>query len=161
MIGWLTNGTSQISYYDQAEKIVVIPLTFITVLSTVMMPRIANEFKRGNQRVIGGLLEKAAGSSMFLALPMMFGLMGIAYKFIPWYLGEAFMATAKAVVILSPMVISNTLIGISGSQYFTATNQMGILLKSNAAGAVLNIAVNYNSNSTLWIYRCCNCYIVF
>ena len=52
------------------------------------------------------------------------------------------MATAKAVVILSPMVISNTLIGISGSQYFTATNQMGILLKSNAAGAVLNIAVN-------------------
>ena len=40
------------------------------------------------------------------------------------------------------MVISNTLIGISGSQYFTATNQMGILLKSNAAGAVLNIAVN-------------------
>lgn len=79
---------------------------------------------------------------MFLALPMMFGLMGIAYKFIPWYLGRAFMATAKAVVILSPMVISNTLIGISGSQYFTATNQMGILLKSNVAGAVLNIAVN-------------------
>ena len=142
MIGWLTNGTSQISYYDQAEKIVIIPLTFITVLSTVMMPRIANEFKRGNQTVIGGLLEKAAGYSMFLALPMMFGLMGIAYKFIPWYLGRAFMATAKAVVILSPMVISNTLIGISGSQYFTATNQMGILLKSNAAGAALNIAVN-------------------
>ena len=106
MIGWLTNGTSQISYYDQAEKIVIIPLTFITVLSTVMMPRIANEFKRGNQTVIGGLLEKAAGYSMFLALPMMFGLMGIAYKFIPWYLGRAFMATAKAVVILSPMVIS-------------------------------------------------------
>lgn len=120
----------------------IIPLTFITVLSTVMMPRIANEFKRGNQTVIGGLLEKAAGYSMFLALPMMFGLMGIAYKFIPWYLGRAFMATAKAVVILSPMVISNTLIGISGSQYFTATNQMGILLKSNVAGAVLNIVVN-------------------
>lgn len=52
------------------------------------------------------------------------------------------LATAKAVVILSPMVISNTLIGISGSQYFTATNQMGILLKSNVAGAVLNIVVN-------------------
>lgn len=115
MIGWLTNGTSQISYYDQAEKIVIIPLTFITVLSTVMMPRIANEFKRGNQTVIGGLLEKAAGYSMFLALPMMFGLMGIAYKFIPWYLGRAFMATAKAVVILSPMVISNTLIGWAGA----------------------------------------------
>ena len=66
MIGWLTNGTSQISYYDQAEKIVIIPLTFITVLSTVMMPRIANEFKRGNQRVIGGLLEKRQAIPCFL-----------------------------------------------------------------------------------------------
>ena len=43
MIEWLTGETAQISYYDQAEKIVMIPLTFITVLSTVMMPRIANE----------------------------------------------------------------------------------------------------------------------
>lgn len=40
------------------------------------------------------------------------------------------------------IVLSNTLIGISGTQYFIATNQVKILLFSNSLAAVLNIIVN-------------------
>lgn len=142
MIEWLTGETAQISYYDQAEKIVMIPLTFITVLSTVMMPRIANEFANNNRERITELLTKACRVSLFMAFPLMFGIAGIANCFIPWYLGNEFLSTAKALMILSPIVLSNTLVGISGTQYFIATNQVKILLLSNSLAALLNITVN-------------------
>ncbi|EET58745.1 polysaccharide biosynthesis protein [Marvinbryantia formatexigens DSM 14469] len=142
MIEWLTNDTAQISFYDQAEKIVLIPLTFITVLSNVMMPRIANEFSNNNKEKINELLTKACRASLFMAFPLMFGIAGISNCFIPWYLGDEFSATSTALMILAPIVLSNTLIGISGTQYFIATNQIKILLLSNSLAAVMNILVN-------------------
>ena len=142
MIEWLTNDTAEVAFYDQAEKIVMIPLTFITVLSTVLMPRIANEFANYNKKKITELLTKACKVSLFMAFPLMFGIAAIAENFIPWYLGNEFLDTSVALMILSPIVLSNTLIGISGTQYFIATNQVKILLFSNSLAAVLNIIVN-------------------
>ena len=142
MIEWLTNETSQISFYDQAEKIVMIPLTFITVLSSVMMPRIANEFAHNHKENICHLLAKACRVSMLMAFPLMLGIAAIADDFIPWYLGQDFMATATTLKILAPIVLSNTLVGISGTQYFIATNQTQILLKSNISASVMNVVVN-------------------
>ena len=45
-------------------------------------------------------------------------------------------------VILAPIIITNSLIGISGTQYFTATNQINILVKSYSLSALLNIVLN-------------------
>lgn len=142
MIEWLTKTTNQVSFYDQAEKIVIIPLSFITVLSTVMMPRIANEFAHRNYHNIEGLLVKACRTSLILAYPLMFGIAGIANRFIPWYLGEEFKATATVLILLAPIVTSNTLVGISGTQFFIATGQTNILLLSNGSAAIMNVIVN-------------------
>lgn len=142
MIELLTGATNEVSFYDYSEKIVTIPLTFITVLSTVMMPRIANEYKRGNKENISELLNKAARFSLFIACPMVFGLMAVADKLVPWYLGEEFAPTIYAIILISPIIITNSLTGISGGQYFTATNQIGILVKAQFIGAAGNVIIN-------------------
>lgn len=142
MIELLTGATKEVSFYDYSEKIVTIPLTFITVLSAVMMPRIANEYKKGNTSVISSLLNQGAGFSLFLAFPMVFGLIAVADKLVPWYLGDEFAPTVYAIMLISPIIISNSLTGISGSQYFTATDQIGILVKSQFTAAVANIIIN-------------------
>ena len=142
MIEWITSQTEQISFYDYSEKIVTIPLTFITVLSTVMMPRIANEFKKNNYEKISILLNKAGKLSMFIAFPMMFGLMAVSSKLIPWYLGIEFSDTIIAIIIIAPIIVTNALTGISGGQYFTATNQLNILLKIQVTAAIANIIIN-------------------
>ena len=49
-----------------------------------MMPRIANEYKNGNMNRISLLLIKAGKNSLFLAFPLMFGMISIADKLIPW-----------------------------------------------------------------------------
>lgn len=142
MIQWITGNEYEITYYDQAEKIIMIPLAFITVLSTVMMPRIANEFHKGQRKQISRLITKACGYSMMMACPLMFGMIGIASHFIPWYLGRTFLPVSYAIIVLGPYVITNTLLGISGGQYFMATDQIPILLKSNIIGMVANVIVN-------------------
>lgn len=142
MIKWLTGTTSQVSFYDQAEKIIYIPLTLITVMSTVMMPRIANEFKKNNRQVIQALLTKAGKVTLFMAFPLMAGLFTVSRQFIPWYLGDEFISSAYAMMILAPIVVFNSLSGISGVQYFTATNQINALMKSNGSAVITNIIIN-------------------
>ena len=142
MLQWITGASSQVSFYDHAEKLINIPLSLISVMSTVMMPRIANEFKNNNRDRIETLLNKAGQFALFAAFPMMFGLACIAEKFIPWYLGAEFAPVASAMIILSPIVVLNSLSGISGKQYFTATNQIKILMRAYVSAAVLNVIVN-------------------
>lgn len=142
MLEWLTGTTEQVSFYDQAEKIITIPLTFITVMSTVMMPRIANEFKKNNRDTIENLLLKTGRFTLFMAFPMMVGLFCVSKHFIPWYLGSEYIPSAYAMMILSPIVVLNSLAGISGAQYFTATNQIGILMKAYISAAIMNMVVN-------------------
>lgn len=141
MLG-LMNDSNQVAFYDYGEKIITVPLTFITVLSTVMMPRIANEFKKKNSNQISILITIAAKLSTFFALPMMVGLFVLSDKLIPWYLGTAFNQTIYVIKILSPIIVANTLIAISGGQYFTATNQVRVLLKAQISAAVGNIILN-------------------
>ncbi len=92
MLEWMTGTTREISFYDQAEKIVTIPLSLLTVLSTVMMPRIANEYKKKNQKEIQRLLFWAGRAVLCLAMPMMLGMFCIAKQFIPCVLGKRIFA---------------------------------------------------------------------
>lgn len=142
MIELMIGKTNQVSYYDYSEKIVMIPMTCITVISTVMMPRIANEFKKGNNSLISSYLNKCAKFSMFIACPMIFGLIACSDKLIPWYLGNDFSPTILAINLIAPIILANTLTGIAGGQFFTATNQIKILIKSQTIAVIGNIALN-------------------
>ncbi len=142
MLKELTSEASQVAFYDQAEKIVTIPLTFITILSTVIMPKIANSYANDNKDDINRVIMNVAKYSLFAAVPMMFGIASIAQGLIPWYLGNDFLPVGTAIKILAPIVVLNSLIGISGNQYFTATNQLKVLLLSNVVAAVVNICLN-------------------
>lgn len=142
MLRYLSGNISNVSYYDYGEKIVTIPLTIITTLSTVMMPRIANEYARKNHQAVRELLIKAGGFSLMLAMPMTIGMAVCANKLIPWYLGEEYFPSISVIVLLSPLILINSLAGISGNQYLVATNQTTHLLKAYVSAAILNVVIN-------------------
>ena len=142
MIEWLTGATNELSFYDQAEKIIVIALSCVTALSTVMMPRIAIEFKKGNKETVERYINLAGKYSMTLACPMAFGIACISLQLVPWYLGRDYLPTAYAMIIISPIVIGNSLIAVSGKQFLTATNKMLALTLANSLAAVANLLFN-------------------
>lgn len=142
MLKWFTGDASQVAFYDQAEKIVNIPFTVVTALSVVMMPRIANEFRNGRLSSIKEYVKKSANFSMMVSIPILFGLDAIADKFIPWYLGNEYLPVVNAIWIISPIIITNTLVNISGTQYLTAVNKTRDLTISNIFAAAVNIIIN-------------------
>lgn len=142
MIKWITGASEQVSFYDQAEKIVTIPLSIITVMSTVIMPRLANEFNKNNTKNIEELVTVVGKIAVMVSVPMTIGMIAISRQFIPWYLGEEFTPTITCMCVISPIIIFNTLTNISGTQFFVATNQANILLKANVTAAVLNLIIN-------------------
>lgn len=142
MLRYISGSSSQVAFYDQAEKIVNIPFTVVTALSVVMMPRIANEFKNGNFDSIKEYVYKAARFAMMISIPILFGLVGIADNFIPWYLGDEYLPVIQAIWMISPIIITNTLNNIAGTQYLTAIDKTKILTISNVSAALVNILVN-------------------
>ena len=142
MLQYMHPDIRQISYYDYGEKIVTIPLAFITTLSVVMMPRIANEYSKHNMEKVRELLLRAGKFSLMLAFPMMVGLATCAKNLIPWYLGNTYQPSIAVIILVSPIILTNSLSGISGNQYLVATNQMGVLLKAYVSAALINVLVN-------------------
>lgn len=135
-------SSSAVAYYDQAEKIVKIPLTFITVLSTVMMPRLASQFSDNNKEQVKQYLAKTILFSSMLAFPITFGIAGIASCLIPWYLGSDFAAVIQGIWVLSPIIVLCSLVGISGDQYLVATKQTHIMTISYVYAAITNVIVD-------------------
>lgn len=133
---------ASVAYYDQAEKLIKIPLSFITVLSTVMMPRLASQFASHNMETIRQYLAEIIRFSAFLSFPMMFGIMGIASTLVPWFLGKEFEPVVSVIWALAPLIPLSSMIGISGDQYLVATGQTKVLTLSYIVAALVNVVVN-------------------
>lgn len=142
MLQFITQDEKQLAFYDQAEKIVNIPFTLITALSVVMMPRIANQFQKGNLDSIKQYVVKTAHFAMLISIPMYAGINAIASGFVPWYLGNEYLPVVSVLSIVSTIILSNSLVNISGTQYFTAVDKTTILTLSNFSAAILNVVVN-------------------
>lgn len=142
ILGLNSSDISVVSFYSNSEKIIQIPLALITVINAVMMPRLANEFSNSNYNNIKNYIINTAKVMLFFASPLMIGIFICSDYFIPWYLGDSFSSCIIGLKYLSPIVIGNVLIGITGSQYFVATNQTKVLFVSNVSSAMSNIILD-------------------
>ena len=86
MIKSITEQVEGVGFYEQAERIVKMPIALITAFSSVMMPRISNVFKNGKLAEVKNYLLNSFQFSLFLSIPMMFGIASIASTMIPWFL---------------------------------------------------------------------------
>ncbi|HEL9589591.1 TPA: flippase [Streptococcus suis] len=160
ILGTLVTDIADVAYYGNAEKIVQIPLSLIMVMNTVMMPRLANEFRNKNRDNIERYMALSSGFSIFLSVPLMVGIFIISDSFIPWFLGSEFISSISIVKMLTPIILFNTLLGISGNQYLVATNKMKPLLISNILSAVTNIVLDLILVPYFGIYGICIATIV-
>lgn len=142
MIGKLTNDMAEVGYYEQAQKIVKAALTIISALQTVMNSRIANAYATDNKKEIKLCLEKSFDFVWILSIPMMFGLIAIAPKFVPWYYGEGFDGVTPILIATAPILIALGLNGITGVQYLVQIGKQKIFTISVTIGAIVNVIFN-------------------
>lgn len=142
MIGNITNDMTEVGYYEQAQKIVKAALTVTTALQTVMNSRIANAYSNKNEEEIKTCLKTSFNFVWFLTIPMAFGLMAIATKFVPWYYGAGFDGVIPIMIATSPILIPIGLSGVTGIQYLVQIGKQKIFTISVTVGAIVNIILN-------------------
>lgn len=142
MIGWITKSDYENGYYEQATKILNICKALVFSIITVVSSRMSFLFAKGKGDEIKERLYNTINFVMLFAIPIMFGLIGIAERFVPFFFGDGYDATILIMCILAfllPIVgISNSL----GSLYFTPSGQRARSNKAIITGAVVNLVLN-------------------
>ena len=142
MIEAITGNAVDVGYYDQADKIVKLPMSLITALSTVMLPRVSNEIKKKNNEKVNEYINTSLVFSFFIGIPIMVGLFSIADTLVPWLLGQEYMPVIKTIQILSPIILALCLTNVLGDQYMMAANKTKELTLSYIVGVVVNFVFN-------------------
>lgn len=143
MIGAITNDMAEVGFYEQAQKVVRAMILIVSALGTVMSSRIASEYSKGNKEEINKCLKQSFNFAWFLGIPMMFGLIAVAKKFVPWYYGEGFEPVIEILIATSPIILSIGLNNVTGIQYLIQTGEEKIFTKSVVIGAILNVIFNF------------------
>ena len=74
------------------------------------------------------------------AVPIMFGIMGIAPNLVPWFLSEEFMASIPLVMMTAPIIVFIGISNVIGIQFLLPTRRQKAYTLSTIMGS---IAVSY------------------
>ena len=142
MIGVITKDMVEVGYYEQAQKIIKLLMTIATSLGTVMMPRIAATYSKGNKEKVREYMNTSFSFIMLLAFPLMFGIISVANKFVPLFYGNGYEKVIPIMCIISPIIIFIGLSNVTGTQYLLPTKQQNKYTISVVMGAVVNFILN-------------------
>ena len=142
MIGMIVEDKSEVGFYEQAQKIIKLLLAIATSLGTVMIPRMANTFASGDKEKLKNYMYKSFGFILFLAFPLMFGIISVANKFVPIFYGAGYEKVAYIISIISPIILAIGLSNVIGSQYLIPTKQQKKFTISVTIGAIINFVFN-------------------
>jgi len=142
MLGSLSNVT-EVGYYENAEKIIGIPMTLITALGTVMLPRISNILAKGENKKVEEYISKSIRFVMFMSLAMCAGLVAIGYNFAPVYFGDEFQKTGTLIMMLATTLPFLSFANVLRTQYLIPKEKDKIYIISVSLGAVTNLVMNF------------------
>ena len=142
MLGALTT-VSEVGLYENAEKIISIPLAMITALGTVMLPRMSNIISKGDMENVKKYIYKSIKFVMFLSFAMCCGLIGVGYNFAPFFFGEEFQKTGILIMLLATTLPFLSFANVLRTQFLIPKEKDKIYIKSVFLGAIMNLLMNF------------------
>ena len=126
-------------------------LTFSS-LNMVLGSRIAYLFAEEKYDEIKARIRDSINYILFMGIGICFGLIGVAGRFVPIYLGAGYDRVITMLQLMSPIVV---VIGVSnclGSQYFTPSGNRKLSAKFIIIGAIVNFTLNLILIPRFWGY---------
>lgn len=142
MLGVLTGDYTANGYYEQAQKINVILLRVVLALGLVLLPQIANSFKKGEKEAVKNFINKSGRYVFFVSFPIAIGLICISNNFVPWFLGGGFEQVSILLKISGFILIVQGLDDVLGMQYLVSVGKQKEYIISLFIGAGVNFICN-------------------
>ena len=142
MIGSLIN-VNEVGLYEYGERIINLPLSLITALGTVMLPRMSNLAAKGNDKLMKEYIDKSMKFVLLLSIPLAVGLIMISKDFIPFFLGEKYNGTIILVQLLAITIPIISFANVIRTQYLIPKCMDREYIISLMMGAFINLVLNY------------------
>lgn len=110
----------QTGFFDNSDKIVRIFLSVLTALGTVLFPRIAYHFQKGEQDIANKYVSIAFQITSCISFPLVAGIIVLAKPFSDLFYGASFKGVSIVLSILSVELIFMGWSSIIGQQYMVA-----------------------------------------
>lgn len=141
MLGTMSQ-MNEVGFYESSERIIKLPLVFVTSLGTVMLPRISNLLSSNEKEKSDNYLAKSIIFMMFLASSMCFGIVAIADIFVPVFFGDGFEKCINILTILMPSCIFLAFANVIRTQYLLPHEMDQQYVFALVMGAVTNLGLN-------------------
>lgn len=142
MIGAFCSDKSEVGYYEQAQKIVKLMLTIVTSLGTVMVPRMASTFAKGDLEQVKKYIINSFKFTFMMAFPVMIGCVLVAKEFVPIFFGNGYDKVIILIQIISPIILFIGMSNILGTQYLLPARKQKEYTISVVCGAIINFILN-------------------
>lgn len=141
MLGVLAD-VSQVGLYTKAEEFAKVPLMLISVLSTVLFPRLSNQFKKDGISALKQSLNNNLQTVTIVGIGASFGIAGIAREFVKWMMGDGFIGSIPMLLVLSPLTLIIGTSNMIGRQYLLPANKNNVFTVTVSLGAFINFFLN-------------------
>ena len=142
MIGMFSN-MSEVGYYENAEKITQAPVTIISALGTVMLPRMSNMFRKsGDENKAGKVIRISMKVAMMFACALAFGLAAVGKDFAVVFFGVEFEKAGTLVAMLAVTIVFLAWGNVIRTQYLIPKEYDKEYAVSAFVGAGINLVVN-------------------
>lgn len=133
---------AQVGYYENAEKIISIPMGVVTALGTVMLPRMSSMISKGENEKAKEYIRLSIKLVTIIGSAIAFGFIGISSVFVPVYFGAEYLPCISLINILSVAVFFISWANVVRTQYLIPQHYDKIYVVSMILGAIVNFSLN-------------------
>lgn len=114
---------SAVSYYEYADRLIVVPKSLLTVISAVLFPRFCKMMNQGETKIAKEYFELAFIIVAILGIGATFGLAAVSETFAPLYYGAEFTISGSIMKYLAPVIVIVALGDLIRTQLMISKNR--------------------------------------
>lgn len=141
IVGYFVNPT-QLSYYDQSQKIARIILAVLTSITIVMLPKLSGARARGDHDSIIKYTKKSFDSTLVLSVILFNVVFANTITFVPWFFGSSFKPMIGNMMLVGVLILVNPIGGVLSNQFSIAIEKDGAFALPLILGAFVSVIGN-------------------
>ena len=141
MIGYFSSVT-ELGYYENAERIINIPISIIVALGTVMLPRMSYLIKTDSESA-NNTINSSMKLALILASIMAIGAFAISEDISLLLFGPEFYKSGNIIKALAFTIIASAWANVIRTQYLIPRGKDNVYVASTIFGAIINLISNF------------------
>lgn len=142
MIGILSDTAYENGIYENAEKILHVPIALIAAVSGVLMPRMAVLYRDSKEDRAGTLIYSTVKYSAFMSVGCAFGLAAVSTMFSVIYWGEDFYKCGELLTTFAISIPFMSFAEILRTQFIIPKKEDKIYIVAVCGAAIVNLIIN-------------------